>query len=110
MWDLLYNEFPKCKNKVLYSSTSTSESVKYYLGSYEGECYGLDATTERFKFNELKPETNVPNLYLTGQDIVTSGFAGAMTAGVLTASSILGYGTILDIIINRNIIKDINNT
>jgi len=110
LWNLLYDEFPKCRNKVLYSSTSTSETVKYYLGSYEGECYGLDATTERFKFNELKPETNVPNLYLTGQDIVTSGFAGAMTAGILTASSILKYGTILDIIIGRNIIKDINNT
>ena len=109
MWDALFKHFPKCRNNVDFSSTGTSETVKHYLGSYEGECYGLDATTERFKYMELKPQTNIENLFLTGQDIVTSGLAGAMTAGILTASDILGYGTILDIISSRDIIKDITN-
>jgi len=91
MWDALFKHFPKCRNKVDFSSTGTSETVKYYLGSYEGECYGLDATTERFKYMELKPRTNIENLFLTGP------------------SDILGYGTILDIISDRDIIKDISN-
>ena len=55
----------------------------------------------------MKPKTNIKNLYLTGQDIVTTGFAGAMTAGILTASDILGYGTIPDIISGKNLIEDI---
>ena len=109
MWDELFKHFPKCKENIIFSSTSTSESVKYYLGSYDGECYGLDATTQRFNHIKLKPETNISNLYLTGQDIATSGFAGAMTAGILTASSVLGYGNIIDIITGRNIISDIKN-
>ena len=48
MWEALFKHFPLSKDKVVYSSTSTSESVKHYLGSYNGECYGLDATTNRF--------------------------------------------------------------
>ena len=107
MWKALFKHFPLCKDKVVYSSTSTSESVKHYLGSYNGECYGLDATTNRFNYFKMKPKTNIPNLYLTGQDIVTSGFAGAITAGILTASDILGYGTLLDIATGRDLIKDL---
>ena len=104
----LYKYFPKCKDKVLYSSTSTSETVKHYLGSYNGECYGLDAITKRFSYLKLRPETNVENLYLTGQDITASGFGSAITSSVLTVSNILGYN-IWDIIIGRNIINDIKN-
>ena len=109
MWIELYKHFPKCKNNVKYVSSATGETVKHYLGSYEGECYGLDATCKRFNYFDMKPKTNIDNLYLTGQDIVASGFAGAMTSGVLTASEILGYGTIPDFIFNRNIITDIEN-
>lgn len=109
LWDALYTNFPKCKNKVLFSSTSTSETVKYYLGSYNGECYGLDAITKRFDYLTLRPESNLPNMYLTGQDIVASGFGSAITSAVLTVSDILGYNNILDIISGRNIIDDIKN-
>ena len=109
MWNELYKHFPKCKNHIKYISSATGETVKHYLGSYEGECYGLDATCERFNFFDMKPKTNIDNLYLTGQDIVASGFAGAMTSGILTASDILGYGTLEDILFNRNIITDIQN-
>lgn len=108
LWKSLFKYFPKCKDKVLFSSTSTSETVKYYLGSYNGECYGLDAITKRFSYLKLRPETNVENLYLTGQDITASGFGSAITSGVLTVSNLLGYN-IYDMIIGRNIINDIKN-
>ena len=35
------------------------------------------------------PKTNINGLYLTGQDIVTVGLAGALASGVLTSSVIL---------------------
>ena len=110
LWKALYKFYPLCKDKVLYSSTSTSETVKYYMGSYNGECYGLDANTSRFNYPNLRPETNIKNLYLTGQDIVASGFGSAITSGVLTVSDMLGYNSILDIIKGRNILDDIKHT
>ena len=65
-------------------------------------------TPDRFKYDDLlKPKTSIENLYLTGQDITTLGFTGAMMAGILTASEILNYGTISDILSKRNLITDI---
>jgi hypothetical protein len=37
-------------------------------------------------------ESDVPGLYLAGQDVTTAGFAGALNGGALTAMKILGYG------------------
>ena len=38
---------------------------------------------------QLRPETDVPGLYLTGQDILSCGFTGALFAGVVSAQVIL---------------------
>ncbi|CAG0923591.1 unnamed protein product [Notodromas monacha] len=35
-------------------------------------------------------------LYLTGQDILSAGFTGALTAGTITASEILGRNLLLE--------------
>jgi all-trans-retinol 13,14-reductase len=55
----------------------------------QGEAYGLAATPERFRLRSLTPHTSVRNLYLTGQDVVSLGVAGALFGGVVTASAIL---------------------
>ena len=41
--------------------------------------------------------------------LIALGFTGAMIGGVLTASSVLGYGTLMDIFTNRNLINDLTN-
>ena len=38
---------------------------------------------------KLRPETDIPGLYLTGQDALMCGFTGALFGGVLCASTIL---------------------
>ena len=57
----------------------------------------------------LKPKTPIQNLYLTGQDVCSIGFTGALMSGLLTTYSILGYGTLWDIITGRDLFKDLNN-
>jgi len=54
-----------------------------------GELYGLDHTPGRFGQPILRPQTPLPGLYLTGQDIATAGVVGALIGGVLSASAIL---------------------
>ena len=56
----------------------------------QGELYGIDHNPERYEQRFLQPRTPIKNLYLTGQDIVTCGVAGALFAGFLTSSAILG--------------------
>ena len=47
----------------------------------------------------LRPQTDIPGLYLTGQDILSCGFTAALYAGVFTAGTIL----------NRNCVSDLAN-
>ena len=94
--------------KVEHYEMGTPLTNQFYLGCLEGEGYGLDSNAYRYsKGLDLKPETEIKNLYLTGQDVCTLGFTGALMGGVLTAHSILGYGTLLDLLTNRNLINDI---
>ena len=106
----LYKYYPQTKGKVKFTEVGTPLTFNFYIGSVKGEVYGADAIPQRFQPNDLlRPKTSIDNFYLTGQDITTLGFTGAMMAGILTASEILGYGTIPDMILGRNIITDIRN-
>ena len=46
---------------------------------------------------KLRPETDVPGLYMTGQDAMMCGFTGALFGGVLCASQVLRRNVIGDI-------------
>ena len=55
-----------------YFDVGTPLSNKYYLGCPSGEMYGLNHVKERVKpevIMQLRPETEVPGLYLTGECI-----------------------------------------
>ena len=48
----------------------------------------------QIKNDWLLPETHIKNLYQTGVDILSFGISGAISSGVLTSYSVLGYGTL----------------
>jgi len=102
--------YPHLKDKIAYHSIGTPLTIQHYLGSVNGEAYGLDCNSARFDAQtgiHLEPRTGVEGLYLTGQDVCTLGFTGALMGGCLTASEILGYGTLSDLWFNRNLIDDL---
>ena len=83
---------------------------QFYLNSIDGESYGLDMNYYRLtQAIDIKPKTDIKGLYLTGQDVCTLGFTGALMGGVLTANVVAGYDNILDIILGNNIVRDLYN-
>jgi all-trans-retinol 13,14-reductase len=69
--------------------------------------YGASSSKTRFRENDfLKPYTNIENLYLTGQDILSIGYTGAMMSGFLTANICLGYN-VLKLAAGIDCVKDI---
>ena len=63
---------------------------------------------------QLRPETDVPGLYLTGQDILSCGFTGALFAGVVSAqvpfhplNSELMLESFPQAILGRNVLGDL---
>jgi all-trans-retinol 13,14-reductase len=102
----LFRVYPKCRGKVEFCSVGTPCSVQHFLGYRDGEVYGLNVVPARFQQN-ITPDTHLEGLYLTGQDVTTVGFTGAMMAGILTAHTVLGYGTVLDILQKRDLVTDL---
>ena len=86
--DVLYRYEPQLKGKVAHYELSTPLSTKNFTNYQYGEIYGIEHSPERFEQDFLRPHTPIQNLYLTGQDIVTAGIAGALMSGVLTVSAI----------------------
>ncbi|NNL05162.1 MAG: NAD(P)/FAD-dependent oxidoreductase [Xanthomonadales bacterium] len=86
----LFDKLPQLEGQVDYHELSTPLSTDWFCRYPRGEIYGLDHDPERFEQDWLKPKTDIPGLYLTGQDIVSCGVTGAMVAGLLTAVQIGG--------------------
>ena len=86
----LYAKLPQLRGKVDYYEVSTPLSTNWFGGYQRGELYGLAHTRERLNQDWLRPKTNIPGLWLTGQDILTCGVTGAMMAGLITTMSLVG--------------------
>jgi len=91
MLETLYQKLPHLRGQIDYYEVSTPLSTEFFCHYDQGEIYGLEHDTSRFKQGWLQPKTRIPGLWLTGQDILSCGVAGAMIAGFLTSIKILGF-------------------
>ncbi len=100
MWNQVCELFPQLEGRDEYFDVGTPLSNQYYLGTPQGEVYGIDHNITRFApeaMAELRPEIGVPGLYLTGQDVLGCGMAGAMFGGLLCASAVLKRNLLFDL-------------
>jgi all-trans-retinol 13,14-reductase len=94
----LYKQIPQVKGKVDHYELSSPLTTQHFVNYEKGEIYGLDHSPSRFRQKFLRPRTPIKNLYLTGQDIVTAGVAGALFSGVLTVGAMTGINVIKKIV------------
>lgn len=105
MWEQVLHLYPQLEDKVEYFESGSPLTNKYYLGATRGEMYGLDHNMGRFSAEAavaLHPQTAVPNLYLTGQDILTCGFSGGLYGALMSSCHTLNRNVMLDIISLKN--------
>jgi len=100
--------YPQIEDKIDFTEIASPVTNKFYLEQPHGEIYGLDHSRERFEpltVAKLRPETDIPGLYLTGQDILSCGFTGALFAGVISAQAVLGRNVMGDLIKLHNTLE-----
>ena len=85
----VYEYVPQAREAMDYHELSTPLSVKSLANYQKGELYGINHNPDRFHQRWLRPQTDIKNLYLTGQDVLTVGVTSALFSGLLTASAIL---------------------
>ncbi|GMH86537.1 hypothetical protein TrVE_jg4677 [Triparma verrucosa] len=101
----LLKHYPQLEGKVEYMETATPLTNMYYLRREAS--YGLQHPPERYTIKSgIRPQSDVKGLWITGQDVTTNGFAGALMGGVLTAHGVLGYGFWDLVVGGRDLITD----
>ncbi|CAH1788800.1 unnamed protein product [Owenia fusiformis] len=102
MWKKVLVHYPQLEGRLAYMNVGSPLSNNYYIGSNRGECYGMAHNSPRFSATNsahLRPKTDIPGLFITGQDVLTCGFAGALFGGILSASAVLGRNTFIDLLV-----------
>ncbi|MDP3847685.1 MAG: NAD(P)/FAD-dependent oxidoreductase [Pseudomonas sp.] len=89
--ETLYRHQPQLRGQLDFCELATPLSTEWFQWNMQGEIYGIDHTVKRFDQHWIHSQTPIKGLYLTGADTVTAGVGGALMAGVLTASRMLGW-------------------
>ena len=89
--ETLYQHQPQLRGQLDFCELATPLSTEWFQCNVQGEIYGIVHTVKRFDQHGIHSQTPIKGLYLTGADTVTAGVGGALMAGVLTASRMLGW-------------------
>jgi len=96
----LESRFPGIKKCIKNVYSSTPLTYKDYLGTPEGELYGIIKDFNHPTRSIINTKTKVNNLYLTGQNIVFHGILGATIGAFVTS---------FNFVENKNIIAQIKS-
>jgi all-trans-retinol 13,14-reductase len=88
-----YPDFRSCIKNV-YSSTPLT--YRDYIGTPEGSLYGIKKDFNNPIGTTINSKTRVPNLYLTGQNIIFHGILGATIGSFVTCFNFLNQIEIIN--------------
>ncbi|XP_046722633.1 all-trans-retinol 13,14-reductase-like [Silurus meridionalis] len=104
--------FPKIKDRIEYMDAGTPITNQHYLAAPKGENYGADHCTSRFTADvcaTIRPQTPIKNLFLTGQDLCSCGFAGAIAGALACGSVVLNRNLFIDVDVLRKKLNHANS-
>jgi len=81
---------PGLKEMIVEHYTSTPLTYRDYTHTPEGSAYGIRKDCRNLVLTMLSPKTPIPNLLLTGQNLMLPGLEGVAMTTLLTCSNILG--------------------
>ena len=88
LMEFFTTKFPALAPLVVYRELGTPLATASFTGHEKGGFYGVETTPRRMLSEALNARTPVPGLFLTGQDVMTPGIAGALWGGMLGAAAV----------------------
>jgi len=80
--------FPALVPFIVYHELGTPLATASFSRHDKGGFYGVETTPRRMLSDALNARTPVPGLFLTGQDVMMPGIAGALWGGLLGAAAV----------------------
>ncbi|RMG24845.1 MAG: NAD(P)/FAD-dependent oxidoreductase [Bacteroidetes bacterium] len=96
MLDELEKKFPGIRQCIKSYYTSTPLSYRDYIGTVDGNMYGIKKDYKAPFKSFIKTRTRVPNLLFTGQNLHMHGVLGVTVGAVITCSELLGHLYLID--------------
>lgn len=87
--DAIEHSFPGIRKNIVSQHTSTPLTYRDYIGSKDGNLYGIAKDYKDPLRTFISPRTKVPNLLLTGQNINFHGVLGVTISAVVTAAELV---------------------
>ncbi len=98
--DFVSIKFPEIKGNVKKMYISTPLTYRDYTASKNGSMYGIIRDSRNPIKSQIMPQTRIPNLYLTGQNLNLHGMLGVLMTSFVTA------GEFIDL---NKLVKDVNS-
>jgi len=96
----LEKRFPDIRKSIKSVYSSSPLTYKDYIGTKDGSLYGILKDSNNILASTINPRTRIPNVYLTGQNLIFHGILGATIGAFVTSFYFLD---------NISLIKKINN-
>jgi all-trans-retinol 13,14-reductase len=87
--DAIEHRFPGIRKNIVSTHTSTPLTYRDYIGSKDGNLYGVAKDYKDPLRTFITPKTKVPNLLLTGQNINFHGVLGVTISAVVTSAELI---------------------
>jgi len=90
LFDLVEKKFPDFRQHIKSYYTSTPLSFRDYIGTTDGNMYGIAKDFRDPMQTRISPVTKIPNLFFTGANINIHGVLGVSISALVTTSFIVG--------------------
>jgi all-trans-retinol 13,14-reductase len=98
--DMVEVKFPNLRDAIEKYYTATPLSYRDYIGNDDGSLYGILKNNNDPMKSLISSKTKIPNLLLTGQNMVLHGILGVSISALVTCSSFTDINVIMEKIKN----------
>lgn len=99
--DLAERVVPGLRQSVAERYVSTPLTYRDYLSAPEGTAYGVRKDYRKLMQTMLSPRTPIPNLLMTGQNLMLHGLHGVTMTAFFTCAEVVGQELIGNILTNK---------
>ncbi len=92
----LEQRFPGLKKSIKNVYSSTPLTYRDYIGNEDGSLYGILKDSNNILNSTINAKTKIPNLYLTGQNIIFHGILGATIGALVTCFNFIDNKKLLE--------------
>lgn len=94
--DRLEERFPGIRSKVKNSYSSTPITYRDYVSTPNGSMYGIQKDFKYTHKTQINTKTHIPNLFLTGQNIIFHGILGATIGALVTSFNFVNNKQVIE--------------